>query len=172
MAGIGPDDLSDLCADYLDACVVALGATCPDRVFLSPGPPSWDCPDQLCVHAGGPVIADTAAPGGVLMSGHRIQQTNIVNVVSMTATILRCAPTIDDYGNMPTALALTQCAQQTMADVWGIWNFLVARKADGTLFPPKEREFFLDGALVLNPAGAVAGWQIPVRVQLDGFVSP
>lgn len=169
-------DLYDLCDEYLSACAAAV-ATTPggaiDRAFVSPGPPAWDCCPQLSVHAGGPAEGDTAPLSPPLQPGHR-PKVGIVNVVAMTATVLRCVPTVDEGGRFPSPLAIDAAAQETIADVWAIWNHLLTAKRSGALFPgidgdPDQREMFLDPAVALNSAGGCAGWQIQIRVQLWGY---
>lgn len=171
----GPDDLYVLCAEYLEVCrqAVALAPGGPiERCFVSPGPPAWDCPEQLTVHAGGPVIADTAPLQPPLMPGHRIQQTGTLNLVTMTATVLRCAPVQGEYGEgleVPAESDLDTSARVTLGDVWTIWMHLKTLKKSGVLWAPNERELILDPAVVLNTMGGVAGWQVQVRVGLGGF---
>lgn len=172
MAGTGSSDLYALADEYLDACVIALADTPdgpPDRVFVSPGVPSWDCPEQLTVHIGAPVVADTFPLQPSLSPAHRVTVQGEVDVIVVTATILRCVPTVDDYGNLPSPATIDAAAQQTCADLWAIWNHIKKGKRDGTLFAPKEREFRLDPAVSLPQGGGAAGWQIPIVVQLDGY---
>lgn len=160
------------CADALD---LETDAGAPERVFVVAGPPAWDCPEQLTVHVGGPQIAETAAGGATLAPGHRIVTTGTLTLVSMTATILRCVPVASaDDGEItfPSPADQQAAAAVLNADLWAIWNFLVDRKRTGQLFGPAEREFVLDPASALNPQGGVAGWQIPIRVRLDGYKPP
>jgi hypothetical protein len=168
-------DLYDLCREYLEACeeaVVLAPAGAIDRAFVSPGPPAWDCCPQLTVHAGGPSQADTAPLGPPLQIGHRISDPGAVNLVTMTATVLRCSPTLGDEGDaivLPDAAELDASAEEVLGDVWAIWNHLATRKLAGTLWAPKERELIFDPAVALNPAGGCSGWQIQIRVQLGGY---
>lgn len=165
-------DLYNLADEYLTACFNALAFTpegSPDRAFVSPGSPSWDCPEQLTVHVGEPAQADTFPLQPSLAPAHRVTVQGEVDLISMTATILRCVPTMTENGAMPTPLEIDQAAQQTCADLWAIWSMLKIGKRDGTLFPPKDREFFLDPAVAVPQGGGAGGWQIPIRVQLGGF---
>lgn len=172
MPGVGPGDLWDLANEYLEACVVALGATSagpPDRVFVSPGVPPWDCPNQLTVHVGAPIVADTLPLVPALAPLHRTQ-VHEVDLIALTATVLRCAPLMTDFAEMPTPASIDTVSQQTYADLWAIWNYLKTAKRAATLFAPKEREFALDPAVPVA-MGDTCGWQIGIRVQLDGFVA-
>lgn len=164
-------DLFTAANEYLVACHEALATTqegAPTRYFISPGPPAWDCPDQLTVHVGGPSVADTL-PQGVLDPGHRATVTGQVNLVVLTATILRCAPTVDDDGNFPTPQQLDAASTVLLDDLWAIWNYVRSAKTNDALFPPRERELIQDPAIALAPQGGIAGWQITVRVQLGGY---
>lgn len=167
-------DLFDLCDQYLDACVAALADTPegpPDRYFVSPGVPSWDCPEQLTVHVGAPLVADTFPLQPSLAPAHRVTVQGQVDMIQLTATILRCAPTLGDDGTLPTPAQIDAASQQTLADLWAIWNYVKTAKRQNVLFPPKEREFQLDPAVSLNQTGGVCGWQVPIRVQLNGYVA-
>lgn len=172
MAGTGSSDLFAIADEYLDACVLALADTPegpPDRCFVSPGVPAWDCPDQLTVHVGAPLVADTLPLQPSLAPTHRVTVQAEVDIIVLTATILRCVPTIDDFGNLPSPAAIDAASQQVCADLWAIWNHVKSMKRAGTLFPPREREFALDPAVSLQQAGGAAGWQIPIRVNLEGY---
>lgn len=174
MAGIGPTDLYDLADEYLTACHAALELTAagaPARYYVSPGPPVFDCPEQLTVHAGGSVVADTFPLQPSLSPGHRVQAYGQVNIVPLTATIIRCTPTIDDNGNLPTPAELDAVSRTICADLWGIWQYVKNKVHDGTLFATTHsaREFFFDPAVPLVQQGMASGWQITVRVQLDGY---
>lgn len=174
LQGTGPGDLQALAQEYLDACVTALSDTplgAPDRSFVSPGPPSWDCCPQLSVHVGGPVVADTLPLQPTLAPSHRVARGIEVNVVLLTATILRCDPTLDDEGSFPDAAELTATAAQTNADLWAIWQYVKAAKRENILWGPKEREFGFEPAIPQKQEGGCCGWEIPVRVMLPGYVT-
>lgn len=172
MAGAG--DLYLLCREYLEAVSesLSLAPGGPTAVgYVSPGPPAWDCCDQLTVHAGGPAEADTQPLGPPLQVGFRIVDPGRVTLVALTATVLRCVPTITPQGTPPAA-KLEAAAAVTLGDVWAIWNHLASRLRARTLFarPDGEpREFVFDPAIALNTSGGCAGWQVPVRVELDGY---
>jgi hypothetical protein len=172
-------DLWDACNELLAAAQAAL-ATTPGgaipRAFVSPGPPAWDCPPQLTVHAGGPMLADTLPLSPTLQPLHRIGGPGTVNLVALTITALRCAPTLTDTVDLPSVNDLNAASKLTCADAWALWNHLKTAKKNKTLFVDDrgsaEREFTIDPAIALNIQGGVAGWQIQVRVELPGYVAP
>jgi hypothetical protein len=166
-------DLYALCREFLQASADALldaPAGPIDRAFVSPGPPAWDCCPQLTVHAGGPAPADTEPLAPPLQPGHRIQDGVLLNLVTMTATVIRCTPTVPEGSTgFPDAADLDASAEELLGDVWAIWNHIATLKRAGSLWGPKTREVFFDPAVALNAAGGCAGWQMQVRVQLDGY---
>ena len=171
--GTGPDDLFALAEEYLDLCVVALEAAqgAPPRRYVSPGPPAWDC-ELVAVHVGGPVVAPTSSGPGALAEGHRLQATGQVNIIDLVATILRCVPVMKADGSAPVASSVTDASRVTLSDLWTIWNHIAHGRREGTLFDGKCRDVTMDPAVTLAPAGGFAGWQVSVRVQLDGYRLP
>lgn len=166
-------DLFDLAAEYLAAVAAALVTTdagVPDRAYVSPGAPAFDC-EQVTVHVGGPVEADTAPLAPPLMLGERTQVQGAVFLIQMTATIVRCTAVSDEDGNPPPIADLEASAMKIHADVWATWNFCRDAIRQGLLFasPSGRREVFFDPAVSLEISGGVAGWQIPIRVQLGGY---
>jgi hypothetical protein len=171
---VGSTDLYDLAVEYLDACTVALADTpdgVPECVYVSPGPPVWDVCPALMVHVGGPVIGDTLPLQPMLAPLHRVQITGEVILVSLTATVLRCAPVLDNDGKIDLS-EMGPATRQINADLWAIWNHVRAGKRNGTLFAPREREFAFEPAVSVNQQGGACGWQITIRSQLDGYPVP
>lgn len=161
------NELHALCQEYLDACQDAIATTLGgriDRAYVSPGPPAWDCPPQLTVHAGGPVVGDTAPLQPPLQPGERAQEQGLVTLVTMTATILRCSPVPSQTHIAPSPQALAAAAQECNQDVWAVWIALIQGKRDETVWAPKERPMFLDPGVAVNTQGGVSGWQLQVRV--------
>lgn len=163
--------LYELCEEYLEACKQALelapgGAI--ERAFVSPGMPAFDCPEQLTVHAGGPSPGDTLPMSPPLQPARRIVDGDLLNMVAMTATVLRCAPGIRGT-RAPTPKELADTAQKTLGDVWSIWNHIATLKRDDKLWAPKTREVIFDPAVAVLIEGGAAGWQLQIRVQLDGY---
>lgn len=170
------DSLYDLAREYLVACEEAVALTPGGviaRSFVSAGAPSFDCPDQLSVHAGGPAEAETELTAPPLAPGHRSGEIGLVNIVALTATIIRCSPTVaESRGKLvfPKPAELDAVARDTMSDVWAVWNHVRTRYRAKTLFfvADRRRELYFDPASPVATSGGAAGWQIPIRVQLDG----
>lgn len=170
----GSSDLYDLAVEWLAVCVTAVADTEGgdiERAFVSPGPPAWDCCPQLTVHVGGPSEGDTAPLSPALQPGHRTQQTGLVPLLPLTATVIRCVPTFEEGGELPSPAEQQVAAREIAEDVWSIWAHTRKAFAEGTLFPSLSgsRELIFDSALTQAPAGGCAGWQIPIRVAIGGY---
>lgn len=168
-------DLYGLCREYLDACEQALTLEAPGgfdgfRSYVSPGPPAWDCCPQLTVHAGGPSPGPTIPLSPPLQPGHRIEDGVLYNMIAMTATVIRCTPTVRE-GSLqpPDAVGLEASAELLLGDIWAIWNYIATMKRQKLLWLPDTREVFFLPAVALNAAGGCAGWQMEIRVQLGGY---
>lgn len=157
-----------------EACALAPGGAM-SRVYVSPGVPPWDCPDQLTVHVGPAIaVAETLPLQPPLQPMHRVGEGRHLNLVTMTVTALRCVNVmLPDQGRLilPDPAALEADAVVINGDVWAIWNHLATRKRNLTLFPPKVREFAFDPALPVITEGAIGGWQVQCRVQVDGYAT-
>lgn len=172
MAGTGPGDLFATSEELFNVSVAALNTTsygAPDCRYISPGPPAWDTCPCLVVHSTGPAVADTFPLQPMLAPGHRAQNQSLVILVAFQVTILRCAPTIGDDGSLPSPSAITAVAQNVQSDLWAIWNGILRAKRNGTLFQPDQREMFMDPAVAVIQQGGCAGWQIGLRVALEGY---
>ena len=174
----GPGDLHDLAIALLDVCIESLDTIpdfepqldgAPERAFVSPGQPVFDCCDQLTVHVQTIGDADTT-PGG-LNAGRRPSRAKI-NHVTMIVTSTRCITTGGETRSggleIPSADALQADAEQLDADAWALWNhaFNMTRAEE---FRTLCSEVFFDGINSIVPSGGCAGWTVTVRVALDGY---
>lgn len=169
MAGTGPGDLYELAQEYLAACVDALDTIpafepglggSPARSYVSPGLPQYDCcPDgQLTVHVPS-VISDPS----LTLKNHERR-----NIVSLTATILRCVPAADESGNFASVADIQAAAEQVDADGWALWNYIFNAISSGDLFRLCDRIEWL-GLRSITPSGGCGGWTLTLSVQFDGY---
>ncbi len=141
----------------------------PGCAYMAEGPPAWDSCPCLIVWSGAPSVGDTFPLQPSLAPMHRIQLDRQVNIVAMTAIVLRCQPTLDAQGNIPQPEAHALITQQVNMDMWALWNWLREAKKQEVLFGDQFHEFDLQPGIAYNPAGAAAGCAITVRTQLDGY---
>lgn len=173
----GPPDLHALALELLTADEEALNTIpilapglegAPERAFVSPGIPSFDCCPQLTVHAQDISDMDTS-PGGLgagrrNVTGKRIQ-------VRLVTTIIRCVP--DSRGgqvltSMPLAADLEAAAEQVNADAWALYNHIYAMWRSGDFLTVCKALFF-EGARAVGEQGKCAGWTLTLRAELDGY---
>jgi hypothetical protein len=167
MAGVDVNDLHILCRELLDASIEALDTIpssapglggAPERSFISPGIPAFDCCDQLTVHA----QAVTEHPPGQSNSHMKDARKNLVMLV-VTAT--RC----HDLEEVPPPIeTLETTAEQMNADGWALWNHLWNLMRSGDLFTLCD-EVFWEGLRALTPSGGCGGWTLTLRVALEGY---
>lgn len=173
MAGTS-DDLYDAAAEWLTACSDALAATFGgsiERVYVTDGLPSFDCPPELTVHAGGVVVGDTAPLQPPLSIYQRITITGAIPLATFTCSVIRCNAVLDDEGDPPPTADIERVARETMADLWAIWNTTRALHRKNLLFASPSGDRFVEmGAPVpIPPQGGASGWQIPVTIELAGY---
>lgn len=169
----GVDLLHEAALEYLDACAAALDELVPDGApglrYVSHGLPAIDCCPMLTVHVGNVLDASTHVGTGVLGPLHRIATTGVVNLVTMTATLVRCSPGTNN-GDAASAAVQTAFAAKTNADLWAIRNWVPARVRDANLFGGNCRDVAFQTAAAVNVAGLCAGWLIPLQLNVDAFL--
>lgn len=176
MAGTGPEDLHALAQELLDAAVASLDTIptfapalggAPERSFISPGLPVWDCCEQMTVHVEN--IFETATSPGGLGPGRRAVHGR-VNQVAFVVSITRCIPTvgINPQDEIPLTQDLELAAEQIHADGWALWNHLYSMQRDNELFALCDLVNW-DGIRTFIPSGGCAGWEFRISVQLDGY---
>ena len=169
MAGTGPEDLQALCVELLDACVESLNTIplfapglggAPERSYISPGQSADDCCPQLTVWA--QAVGESPRSPGTFRGKSALDGQ--INLVSLVARVLRCVP-----GEAPgDPEDLQAVAEQVNADGWALWNHLFNMVRADELFSVCG-EVFWDGLRSVTPSGGCGGWQLFLRVELDGY---
>jgi len=169
VAGVNATDLHALAEEFLAACEESLDtiptfapglAGAPERSFVAPGQPQYDCcPDgQLTVHIPA-VNSDPVQP---------LKNHTRANLVTLTATILRCVPSTDEDGNYPDAVESQAAADQVNADGWALWNHIFNLISAGDLFTLCEKIQW-QGLRSITPSGGCGGYTLTLNVQTDGY---
>lgn len=170
--GTGPQDLQALCQELLDACVDALDTIpafapalggAPERRYISPGQSVDECCEQLTVWA----AAVQPSPNTPSPSVGKAAVTGQINTVNLVVRIIRCVPT-GESGQPPDTDDLQDAAAQINADGWALWNNLFWDVKSGLLFSVCG-EVFWDGLRSITPSGGCGGWNLLLRVELDGY---
>lgn len=176
--GTGPFDLHALLEDYLAAIVAALDTIpdheadlpsedqheldgAPPRSFVSPQAPPTDCCPQLGVYA----AQVTNAHAGVKAGEPRVPSILLVGVLH------RCVPIGKGEGakwTPPTVIEQEDAARQLNADGWAMWNH-IWNLIDAKQFLTACQGVVFESLVSIPQSGGCAGWQLTVRVQLDGY---
>lgn len=169
MAGL--DDTFDLAAVWLSAAADALDLTparCPDRAYVSPGPPAFDC-EQLTAFSFTLTEAATSTPGGPLAPAQRVHRGAVL-LLEVQLSIVRCVPVIGEGGDAPPVADLAASALTLNRDVWALWNGLAAElRRDGSELAARCDGAFRVGAQALTASGGFGGWVVAYRVPIAGF---
>lgn len=166
--------LNDLCVEYRDAVSAAVATTAAGPIglaYVCVSLPALDCCPMIAVYAGGPGEGDTAPLLPPLSPATRTIRQGDVNLIQMTALVVRCIGTLMSDGQPPSPAQQEAAAKMCNDDVWAVWNWLKSRIRDKTLFttPSGVREVFFDAAIPFNAQGGCAGFMIPIRVELGGY---
>lgn len=174
---MGATALHDAALELLTVAVDALAGTdagAPDRQYVSPGPPAFDC-EQVTVHAGAIGDAQTAPLAPALAPAMRDATTGHVFLATLVVTAIRCTPALagPDGSTFPAPADLQASALVTQTDAWAIWNRIVQLRNEKpcALFGRSDgrpRDLYYDGCAPVATMGGLAGWSIQLRVQLDG----
>lgn len=167
--------LYDLAKELLDFCVVALDelpAGAPARRYVAVGLPALDC-EQLTVHAFQVGEADTApreTTMDLLRRGHPYARLNLAFLVITIARECYPGPTAMNMQvpEPPTVVDLVAASETIYADGWQLWNAVPTALRDGALFSAC-RFVGWQPMQPLGPEGGMAGWTMPIQVQIDGF---
>lgn len=161
--------LYDLARSFLDVVVahyLAQGVTLPERRYVCPGVPAWDC-EQFTVwcessgpHGGDPVAEQ---PDSQLESaGHALRYATLV------VEVVRCVPTVNADNvdaEPPSADALEAAAELLYGDAILCPGAIVRAQRDGAL--PACSTLAVLSWQPLGPSGGLAGGALRVRVSLD-----
>jgi hypothetical protein len=167
--GTGPEDLYALEQELLDAAVESLDTIptfapglggSPERSYISPGLPAFDCCDQLTVHSAS-ILDSPFSPDSA--TGRSARSASVITI-GLVVTITRCVPGQPE----PPVSDFLEPTQQVEADGWALRNHLRGMIQSGELFSICD-EVFWDGLRKVNPQGGCAGWTLNLRVQLDGY---
>lgn len=171
MAGT-PLDLYDACNELLAVSVAALGSLAPERRYVALSLPSLDCCDQLTVHPA-QIDAQEWTPGLVPQADvgpgiGRITAGPGVILATLTITVAWevSVPEHPEQVIPPETLDLE--ASKVISSGWALFNGIRSAARATILFPGDDR-LEVAGLSPLPAQGAMAGWTLPVRVQINGY---
>lgn len=160
---------------------------CPTRACVVPGRPAWDScgadcqgavPGQLTVHVVG-VTPEARSTGG-RTSADRMLAAQAASgcappprtVVELVVTLLRCAPTQDDYGCPPPCEEMDAAARVLHADMVTVWQALTCCLPEISRTRRRPMWELPAGPRVLGPEGGCVGLEQRVLVTLPPVCCP
>jgi hypothetical protein len=164
------DSIAQAAQDLLDAAEAALQTTdagFSGQAFLNPGLPAFDSAcDFVCVWMGGEALAGQT----VIPTSQQFRTGPRVNLVTLNVTAGRCVH-VGTGQRPPTLAEKTADAVVHMQDGQALWVGVGDAISDG-LFDGTCRQVWMQGLTAIVPQGQVAGWNLVVVVQIDGYPIP
>lgn len=166
------DGLYQLATDFLTVCEDSLTMTAagvPDRSYVSPSAPAFDCCPFLSVHVAGLTEEATSplAPPPVL--GRRTEFGRL-NLATLVATIVRCSPQLDESG-LAIISSAEAVAQTVLQDGWALWCGL-SHAITCEAFKDLCSFVHVDRGTSIPEQGGCVGWQFTIRAELEGIPNP
>lgn len=146
-----------------DALAETVGGT-PERSYVSPTEPAFDCCPFLTVY----VSALGEAPTSEVGIGGRRSTTGSVILATYQVIAVRCAPEPGTGTGLPSLQSIESAAQAVMEDGWALWNRMRAAVRCGEMFSECS-EVYLDGGVPIPEQGGCVGWQFTIRAAIPGI---
>jgi len=140
----------------------------PDRRYVSPASPPWDCCPFVAVHSPGLTEEITSPLVPVAATGQRSGSYGRLNLASLAVTVVRCAPHADP---IPLPADVEAVASQVMQDGWALWNALGWAVKCGT-FKDACADVHVDRGVSVSEQGMCVGWQFFIRAEIEGMENP
>lgn len=160
--------LLEVAADALDTLVTLNLRGCPQRAYVSPGLPAFDC-EQLTVHvaAMGEEVTSPLSPNPATAQRQKFGR---VNMVTFTTSIVRCLTAVTDENTPPDAGKEDADALQLNCDGWTIWEAFYWHARAGTLLGDDLCRLVRQQAShPVDPSGGVGAWIINTQLEVGGF---
>lgn len=172
MAIAQPSDVTTL-SDYADAvlgvAIESLNMTtagAPDRAYVSPAQPTFDCCPMLTVVVTGLDEADTSPTFPAEAPARRTDFGNVI-LASYEIWAIRCAPVING-GELPSPSEIAASALEVQEDGWALWNGLREAIRANDLFDGCLG-IHVDGGNPINEQGGCVGWVFRLRASIPGI---
>lgn len=157
--------------DVLSVAETALALTdagVPDRSYISPAAPTFDCCPALMVYVSGLQEASTSPLSPSEATARRTDFGNII-MATYSLSAIRCAAVPDQHGNPPPAVDIQATAVTVQQDGWTLWNGFRDAIADGEIFDGCLGAHFLGGTPIAEQGGC-CGWTFTLRASIPGIL--
>lgn len=160
--------LLDVAGEALDTLVALTLRGCPERAYVSPGLPAFDC-EQLTVHISA-LVEEVTGPLQPNEATAQRMKFGRICMVTFTTTIVRDLCAITDQNAPPDARLEDTDARQLDCDAWSIWEMYYHRARAGTLLGADRCSLVrMQASHPVDPSGGVGGWLIQTQLQIDGY---
>ena len=159
----------ELSLAYQQVCETALATTVggvPDLSYIYPVEPVMDCCDALIVFMAALTEETTSPISPPASTGHRASYGRL-NLVTLTAWILRCAPPVNENGSIELT-EIERVAQEVQQDGWAMWNGIYKAINDSTFLDICTAVHF-DRSAPIKEQGGCLGWSATIRAELGGI---
>lgn len=155
----------DIAQELLTAAASMLGATAPDRQYVTVGQPTdvvWDGCDQLVV------VVSSLNPSSGLFSQPGQVKGVVIPLLSLAVEVVRCFPMMDESGNPPSEADLNSAAETLLIDQKNLFCGITDEIRAGSLFSDThcDHDRLLSVEMV-GPSGGMAS----VRATLEHSMS-
>ena len=160
-----------LSQQFLDVCETALASTIagtPDLSYVYPVEPVIDCCPALIVFLSALTEESTSPFTPTAAMGMRAAFGRL-NLVTLNAWILRCAPRANADGSIDVT-EIESVAEQVQQDAWALWNGIYHAVRDGT-FEDTCSDVHFGPSRPIREQGGCLGWAFTIRAELGGFAS-
>ena len=160
--------LSDYSDAVLEVAIDALNTTtagAPDRAYVSPAPPAFDCCPALMVHVAS-LTEEATSPGTPGGSARRGDFGSII-LAGYQIWAIRCAPVMDG-DLLPAPSEIAASALEVQEDGWALWNGLRHAVKNGDIFERCTGVHF-DGGVPIPEQGGCVGWTFRIRAMIPGI---
>lgn len=164
--------LNDLAAAALTVAEDALTQTdegTPDLAYVSPGRPADRCCPVLTVHVDALSEELTSPLAPAFSTGRRTSYGRII-LATLVVRIMRCAPEMDNQGNIQVTDAETKAAQ-VESDAFVLMNAFRWAIKDGT-FEGLCNDVHFDSLRSVPSQGGCVGFELTLRAEIGGMPSP
>lgn len=159
----------DLAGDLLLVAENSLASTvggAPERAYVAPSEPAFDCCPFLTVHV--PTIAEqSTAALAALASGHRTHRGSVI-AVAFVVLAVRCSYEVPALPALPNMADIETVARQVQQDGWALWNGLRSAIKREEIFGLCSEVYFDGGASIVEQGGCV-GWRFTIRATVPGI---
>ena len=158
-----------LSQQFLGVCETALAATTdgtPALSYVYPVETVIDCCPALIVFMSG-LTEETTSPLTPPAAAGLRAAFGRLNLVTLNAWILRCAPRTNADGSIDVT-EIEGVAEQVQQDAWALWNGIYRAVRDGT-FEDTCSDVHFGPSRPIREQGGCLGWAFTIRAELGGF---